>query len=173
MVDAARAGRTAPGMRLRLSQGNISAITYKCTRRYALRFAQEAPHAVFRRDPQIPDATRDPMSFHPLRRTILLAALLLLGTVPASAHHLMGGKAPSTFLEGLLSGLGHPLIGPDHLAFLLAVGVATGVGGLNPALPALFVAASGIGVVLHVNAVNLPGAELAVAASLLLAGVLI
>jgi len=113
------------------------------------------------------------MSFHPLRRTILLAALLLLGTVPASAHHLMGGKAPSTFLEGLLSGLGHPLIGPDHLAFLLAVGVATGVGGLNPALPALFVAASGIGVVLHVNAVNLPGAELAVAASLLLAGVLI
>ena len=27
----------------------------------------------------------------------------------------MGGKTPSTFAEGLLSGLGHPVIGPDHL----------------------------------------------------------
>jgi urease accessory protein len=113
------------------------------------------------------------MRVHLLRRTFLLTALVLLGAVPASAHHLMGGRTPSTFLDGLLSGLAHPLIGPDHFAFLLAVGVATGVGGLSPALPVLFVAASGIGVLLHVNAVTLPGAELAVAASVLLAGVLI
>jgi urease accessory protein len=54
----------------------------------------------------------------------------------------MGGKMPSTFGEGLLSGLGHPVIGPDHLAFLVAVGIAVGVGGLSLALPIVFVAAS-------------------------------
>ena len=85
----------------------------------------------------------------------------------------MDGATPATFVEGLLSGLGHPVIGPDHLAFLLAIGVAVGVGGLNLALPALFVVASAIGVTLHVNGVDLPAAELVVAVSVLLAGFLI
>ena len=84
--------------------------------------------------------------------------MLLLTAMPASAHHVMGGGVPSTFSQGLLSGLGHPVIGADHLAFLIAVGVAVGVGGLNLALPVLFVAASAIGVALHVNGMNLPGA---------------
>jgi urease accessory protein len=85
----------------------------------------------------------------------------------------MGGKMPSTFGEGLLSGLGHPVIGPDHLAFLIAVGLAVGVGGLSLALPIVFVAASAMGVVLHVNGFDLPGAELIVASSVVLAGFLI
>ena len=80
---------------------------------------------------------------------------------------------PSTFVEGLLSGLGHPVIGPDHLAFLLAIGIVVGVGGLNLALPAVFVVASAIGVALHVNGVDLPAAEIVVALSVLLAGLLI
>jgi len=99
--------------------------------------------------------------------------MLLLTAMPASAHHVMGGGVPSTFSQGLLSGLGHPVIGPDHLAFLIAVGIAVGVGGLNLALPVLFVAASAVGVVLHVNGFNLPGAELIIAASVVLVGGLI
>jgi hypothetical protein len=55
----------------------------------------------------------------------------------------------------------------------LAIGIAVGVGGLNLALPALFVVASAIGVVLHVNGINLPGAEIVVAASVVLAGFLL
>jgi urease accessory protein len=94
-------------------------------------------------------------------------------TASASAHHVMGGKIPTTFAEGFFSGLGHPVIGPDHLAFLLAIGVAVGVGGLNLVLPLLFVVASAIGVTLHVNGVNLPGAEIVVAVSVLFAGFLI
>jgi len=114
------------------------------------------------------------MNFTSVRRTVFLAfPALLLTLAPASAHHVMGGKMPSTFGEGLLSGLGHPVIGPDHLAFLIAVGVAVGVGGLNLALPMVFVAASAIGVVLHVNGFDLPGAELIVASSVVLAGFLI
>ncbi len=116
----------------------------------------------------------DQMNVSSLHRTVFLAvAALLLMAVPASAHHVMGGEMPSTFGMGLLSGLGHPIIGPDHLAFLIAVGVAVGVGGLNLALPVLFVAASAIGVAVHVNGFNLPASELIVAASVVIVGVLI
>ncbi len=108
-----------------------------------------------------------------LCRTAPLMMLLLVAAEPASAHHLMGGRTPSTFMEGLFSGLGHPVIGPDHLAFLLAVGVAVGVGGLNLALPALFVAAMAVGVAAHVDGINLPASGLVVAVSVLLAGALI
>src|SRR5262244_1869797 len=54
----------------------------------------------------------------PLGFAATLAGALLLAD-PAFAHHLMGGRMPSTFVEGLLSGLGHPVIGIDHLAFLV------------------------------------------------------
>ena len=106
-------------------------------------------------------------------RAALSVIPFFLMTASASAHHVMGGKMPTTFAEGFLSGLGHPVIGPDHLAFLLAIGVAVGVGGLSLVLPLLFVVASAIGVTLHVNGVNLPGAEIVVAVSVLFAGFLI
>ena len=106
-------------------------------------------------------------------RAALSVIPFFLMTASASAHHVMGGKMPTTFAEGFLSGLGHPVIGPDHLAFLLAIGVAVGVGGLSLVLPLLFVVASAIGVTLHVNGVSLPGAEIVVAVSVLFAGFLI
>ncbi len=51
----------------------------------------------------------------------LLAVLLLAS--PAFAHHPfgMGDSAALTPLQGFLSGVGHPLLGPDHLLFLLAI----------------------------------------------------
>ena len=112
------------------------------------------------------------MGLRLLSRTALVAVLFLF-TTSAFAHHVMGGQTPSTLVEGLLSGIGHPVIGPDHLAFLLAIGIAVGIGGLNLALPALFVIASAIGVMLHVNGIDVPGAEIIVACSVLLAGFLI
>ena len=115
----------------------------------------------------------DVMSLRLPCRAALSVIPFFLMTASASAHHVMGGKMPTTFAEGFLSGLGHPVIGPDHLAFLLAIGVAVGVGGLNLVLPLLFVVASAIGVTLHVNGVNLPGAEIVVAVSVLFVGFLI
>lgn len=115
----------------------------------------------------------DVMSLRLPCRAALSVIPFFLMTASASAHHVMGGKIPTTFAEGFFSGLGHPVIGPDHLAFLLAIGVAVGVGGLNLVLPLLFVVASAIGVTLHVNGVNLPGAEIVVAVSVLFAGFLI
>lgn len=114
------------------------------------------------------------MTYSSLNRTALLAlAALVLTAAPASAHHTMGGEMPSTFAQGLLSGLGHPVIGLDHLAFLMAVGVAVGVGGLNLGLPVLFVAASAVGVGIHVSGFSLPGAELIVASSVVIVGAII
>jgi urease accessory protein len=114
------------------------------------------------------------MSLSSLRRTAFFASLCLLSSASAaSAHHLMGGETPSSFTQGLLSGLGHPVIGIDHLAFLIAVGVAVGVGALNLALPIVFVAASAIGVALHVYGFTLPGAELIVASTVVIVGLLV
>jgi urease accessory protein len=113
------------------------------------------------------------MNLRSLRRTGLLAAVFCLVAAPAFAHHVMGGKTPSTFFEGLLSGLGHPVIGPDHLAFLVAIGLVVGMAGLNLALPALFVAAMALGVLVHVSGIGLPAPEVIVAISVLLAGLLI
>jgi urease accessory protein len=107
-------------------------------------------------------------------RLATFAAAGLLGTAgTASAHHLMGGKIPSTFADGILSGLGHPIIGPDHLAFLVALGIVVGVGRLSLLTPFLFLVAMACGVAAHVATLNIPAAELIVALSVLIAGILI
>jgi len=98
---------------------------------------------------------------------------LVLTAGTASAHHLMGGKIPSTFTEGFLSGVGHPIIGPDHLAFLVALGIAVGVARLSFVNPFLFLAAMACGVAAHVAAITIPAAELIVALSVLVAGILL
>jgi urease accessory protein len=98
---------------------------------------------------------------------LLLAAAL---AAPAQAHHAMGGGLPSTFGQGLLSGLAHPVIGLDHLAFLVAAALIAGVAGLGAAAPLAFVAASLLGVVLHLMLVDLPAAELVIGLSVIAAG---
>src|SRR5204863_8191547 len=108
-----------------------------------------------------------------IRCTTLVGAGLLATAGTASAHHLMGGKMPSTFADGILSGVGHPIIGPDHLAFLVALGIAVGVGRLSLATPFLFLVAMACGVAAHVAALNIPAAELIVAMSVLITGVLL
>jgi urease accessory protein len=105
--------------------------------------------------------------------TTLIGAGFFASAGTASAHHLMGGKTPSTFADGILSGVGHPIIGPDHLAFLVALGIAVGVSRLSLVTPFLFLLAMACGVAAHVAAVNIPAAELIVAVSVLTAGVLI
>lgn len=85
----------------------------------------------------------------------------------------MDNATPATFAQGLLSGLGHPLIGIDHLAILVAVGVAVGMAKLSLLTPVLFVAASAIGVGLHVLGADLPASQLLVAGSVLALGLAI
>jgi urease accessory protein len=103
----------------------------------------------------------------------ILPAAAVLAPGVAFAHHVMGGATPATFTQGLLSGLGHPVIGIDHLAFLLAVGIAVGASGLPLLTPAIFVAGSALGVALHLQGIALPAGEFLVAASVLLIGIVV
>ncbi|MFM9938385.1 MAG: HupE/UreJ family protein [Hyphomicrobiaceae bacterium] len=107
-------------------------------------------------------------------RLALVAAILLAMTAGAEAHHPMGGETPQTFWHGFLSGLGHPVIGPDHLAFIVAIGIAAGlIGQRGLGLAAAFIAASSAGVLLHVAKLNVPMAEPLVALSVIVAGALL
>jgi len=74
-------------------------------------------------------------------RLILAFAALAFAAQPALAHHLMGGKMPTTFGEGILSGLGHPIIGIDHFAAIVAVGCLAAAHRAAPALAIAFVVA--------------------------------
>ena len=70
------------------------------------------------------------------------AVLLLAGASLAHAHHVMDYATPATALEGLLSGLGHPVIGIDHLLFIAAAGVLAARLKRGFLLPLVFVVAS-------------------------------
>lgn len=103
---------------------------------------------------------------------IFAAAVLAMIGCPARAHHFMDGDVPQTFMQGLLSGLGHPLIGLDHAAFIVTAGfllalVRGGVWGI-----AALIIGSLCGAALHLAGVNLPGSEAGVAVSVILIGVL-
>jgi len=90
-------------------------------------------------------------------------AVLALAAEPASAHHVMGGRMPVTFGEGLLSGLGHPIIGLDHFAAVVAVGALAAAHRAGALLALAFVAAMMAGVAAHLGGTTVPGAELLVA----------
>jgi urease accessory protein len=95
---------------------------------------------------------------------------LLFAASPALAHHPFGGNTPTNAFEGFLSGLGHPVIGPDHLAFVIAAGLLAAVMGGGLSIPVGFVLASLLGTVVHLVGVNLPAPEFFIAASVLLFG---
>jgi urease accessory protein len=69
-----------------------------------------------------------------------LTALLSLLPRAAYAHHAMDYEAPAHLLEGFVSGLAHPVIGLDHLLFVIAIGAACYFFGRRAASPALFIA---------------------------------
>ena len=104
-----------------------------------------------------------------LRLTILVLASML-ATTPALAHHVMGGELPSTFMQGLLSGLGHPVIGLDHLAFVVALGIAAALLQGPLVVIATFVTMSMAGVLVHIARLDIPMVEPLVSFSVLLAG---
>jgi urease accessory protein len=88
---------------------------------------------------------------------------LFLAAQPALAHHVMGGRMPVTFGEGLLSGLGHPVIGLDHFAAVVAVGCLAAAHRAGAVLALGFVAAMMLGVAAHLGGTTVPGGELLVA----------
>jgi urease accessory protein len=103
----------------------------------------------------------------------LLAAACAMRAGPALAHHVMGGAMPQTFGQGFLSGLGHPVIGLDHFAAIVGVGLLAALTGQGLRLVILFSASMTGGVGLHLLRLDIPAAELLVALATLALGVLV
>ncbi len=111
-----------------------------------------------------------------LRRALPIAvASLPLFAGSALAHHPLGGATPATFGEGLLSGIGHPILGFDHLAFVIAVGLIAATLRTRHALmmPLAYLGAMAGGLLLHVGGVMLPAAEWVIMLSVIVLGFLV
>lgn len=107
------------------------------------------------------------------RSTVGAIAALLLLPRPSLAHHPLGGRVPITVAEGFLSGLGHPVIGLDHLAFVVALGLLAAASTWGIVIPVVFVLAAMAGTGLHLAEVTLPAVELVIAGSVLGVGLLL
>lgn len=105
-----------------------------------------------------------------VRLPALALATLTLFATPALAHHVMDGALPSTLAQGLLSGLAHPVIGLDHLAFVVALGIGAALLEGPLVVIAAFVTMSMAGVLIHVARLDIPMIEPLVSFSVLLAG---
>lgn len=100
---------------------------------------------------------------------LLPLLLLVLASNPAMAH------SASDIGGGFLAGLMHPVLGWDHVAAMVAVGLWGAFLG-NPALwllPVIFPLVMVVGGVLGLAGVAIPGVEIGIAASALVLGLLI
>jgi urease accessory protein len=98
---------------------------------------------------------------------------LLLIAFPASAHHGMDGKVPADFFQGFMSGIAHPLIGFDHFAFIVSVGLLAATQQKGIFIPISFVLAAMLGAGIHLAGFDTSGIELWVSGSVLLFGILL
>jgi urease accessory protein len=103
-------------------------------------------------------------------RFFFALAVLTLLAEPAAAHHVMGGRMPATFGEGFLSGLGHPILGLDHLAAIVAVGCIAASQPRGAMLVIGFVMAMMAGTAAHVGEATIPASEILVALSVIVLG---
>jgi urease accessory protein len=99
----------------------------------------------------------------------LAAVMVLLGAVPALAHGGEGGAG------GFVAGLMHPVLGPDHVVAMVAVGLWGAFLG-PPAiwlLPIVFPLVMAFGGVLGILGVPVPATETAIAASAIVLGLMV
>jgi urease accessory protein len=105
-----------------------------------------------------------------LFRTIALIACALLISMHPAAAHTEGGLA-----GGFASGFAHPLLGADHIAAMVAVGLWGAFLGA-PAiwlLPIVFPLVMALGGVLGILGVPLPGVEIGIAVSAVMLGMMV
>lgn len=96
-------------------------------------------------------------------------------TLPAAAwaHHFMDDALPQTFMQGLLSGVGHPLIGVDHAAFIVACGFFLALVDRGMVGVLALIGGTLAGAAMHLLGIDVPGGEAGVALSVILIGALV
>jgi len=109
-----------------------------------------------------------------IKRLLSIASLVAAGTVAASgsalAHHAMAGAPMTTFSHGLLSGVGHPILGFDHLFFVALVGIASIYTGHRFTAPLAYVSAMLLGCLAMTYGFKLPMIEVVIGLSLVVLG---
>lgn len=90
----------------------------------------------------------------------------MLYAPPALAHHAIGGRLPTNAWEGFLAGLAHPIIGPDHFLFVLAIALLALRLGAGLWLPVVFVLGGLAGSGFHLGSGDLPLLEVGIASSI-------
>lgn len=100
--------------------------------------------------------------------SLVAAAMLYANT--AMAHHVMDGETPETAMQGLLSGFAHPVIGWDHLLFIIGVGLFAGLHKRAFMLPVLYLGGMFAGLVAMLSGLTSPMAETLVALSMIIVG---
>ena len=103
---------------------------------------------------------------------IQLNALYITFCMPtlAFAHHPLGALQMETFIHGFLSGIGHPILGIDHLFFIIVVGIAALLIGHRIWSVATYIVAMVVGCAAMSFGIDLPAKELMIALSLLVVG---
>ena len=119
---------------------------------------------------QAETAKRGKLLLTALTFTALCILALCMLAVPALAHHPLGGMPMETFAHGVASGVGHPVLGFDHLFFVLAMGIAASFTGARLLAPAAFIAAMLIACVAMYAGLAMPVAEVMIVISLVVIG---
>lgn len=102
-----------------------------------------------------------------------MAAFGLLAPQSVLAHHAMGGELPATALQSAISGVAHPIVGIDHLAFVVLVGLLAARSAHKLALTGGFALATAAGCLLTLAGIVLPVAEVVIGASVVALGLLL
>ena len=108
-----------------------------------------------------------------MKKILVLGALVSVLPTLAFAHHPLGGMPMETFAQGILSGIGHPILGFDHLFFVALVGVAALYTGRALLAPFAYISAMIVGCLMMSYNVDLPIKELVIGLSLLTLGYMV
>ena len=101
---------------------------------------------------------------------ITVLMLLSLHAGPALAHHPLAGMPVTTFVQGLMSGFGHPILGFDHLFFVTSVGSIAMFTRHRILAPLVYIVAMLGGCLVTLLWTTVPATELMIALSLLVLG---
>ena len=104
------------------------------------------------------------------RSVAAITGLILVSAAPGALAHSFGAAG-----AGFGAGVGHPFLGLDHLAAMVAVGVWAAQAGWRPvwSVPLVFMAVMAFAATLAFAGIALPVVEAGIAASLLVLGLLI
>ncbi|WP_320674384.1 HupE/UreJ family protein [Prochlorococcus sp. MIT 1341] len=106
-----------------------------------------------------------PTIAQPLLGALALVFLSVFLMSPVYAHHPFEGQTASfNFLQGLISGLAHPVLGVDHCLFLLSIGFA-GFSSTRKTI-ILLLGTALFGSLLGLGLPQIPGTEILMALSL-------